>query len=57
MVMTSVSGHLLSLDFALAYKNWSVSHSSSLSTMYIQWNLRIMDTLGVFPIFGGNVVV
>ena len=24
MVMTSVSGHLLSLDFILAYKNWSV---------------------------------
>ena len=24
MVMTSVSGHLLSLDFAAAYKNWSV---------------------------------
>ena len=25
MVMTSVSGHLLSLDFVLAYKNWSVN--------------------------------
>ena len=22
MLMTSVSGHLLSLDFVLAYKNW-----------------------------------
>jgi len=22
MVMTSVSGHLLQLDFVLAYKNW-----------------------------------
>lgn len=29
MVMTSVSGHLLSLDFAAAYKNWSVSIDSS----------------------------
>ena len=22
MIMTSVSGHLLTLDFVLAYKNW-----------------------------------
>ena len=25
MIMTSVSGHLLTLDFVLAYKNWYVN--------------------------------
>ena len=25
MIMTSVSGHLLALDFVLAYKNWYIN--------------------------------
>lgn len=26
MIMTSVSGHLLSLDFASAYRKWYITH-------------------------------
>ena len=34
MVMTSVSGHLYSLDFAAGYRNWSVcTYLSQLTIM------------------------
>jgi hypothetical protein len=36
MVMTSVSGHLLSLDFAPAYKNWKSCRPGSLFTAEVK---------------------
>lgn len=32
MIMTSVSGHLLSLDFASAYRKWYITHIHTRAT-------------------------
>ena len=33
MIMTSVSGHLLTLDFVLAYKNWYINEQLELESI------------------------